>query len=93
MNSITINVPVTISEMEMDVSASLSGMDLIIPVDLGQTIPAPVTYYDGEYTVTPGSETITLRTKEKYLAQNITVNPVPSNYGLITWDGSILTVS
>lgn len=23
----------------------------------------------------------------------VTVNPIPSNYGLITWNGSILTVS
>ena len=24
---------------------------------------------------------------------NVTVNPIPSNYGLITWNGSVLTVS
>lgn len=23
----------------------------------------------------------------------VTINPIPSNYGLISWDGSILTVS
>ena len=29
----------------------------------------------------------------KTMASDVTVNPIPSNYGLITWDGSVLTVS
>ena len=49
--------------------------------------------YEGEYTVTPTSETQTLPTNGKLLARNVTINPIPSNYGLITWNGSTLTVS
>ena len=49
--------------------------------------------YDGEYTVTPSSGTQTLDTANKLLARNVTINPIPSNYGLITWNGSTLTVS
>lgn len=49
--------------------------------------------YDGPYEVTPTQETQVLRTSQKIATQNIVVNPIPPNYGLITWDGSVLTVS
>ena len=49
--------------------------------------------YDGSYSVTPSQQTQTLSTAGKIMAHNITVNPIPSNFGLITWNGSVLTVS
>lgn len=49
--------------------------------------------YDGEYTVTPSQETQVLATTNKRLVQNVTVNPIPSNYGRIDWNGQYLTVS
>lgn len=49
--------------------------------------------YTGEYTVTPSSEAQTLETNGLRMTDNITVQPIPSNYGLITWDGSTITVS
>ena len=49
--------------------------------------------YTGETTVTPSEEEQTLLTDGFLMANNITINPIPSNYGLITWDGSKLIVS
>ena len=49
--------------------------------------------YDGSYEVTPSQTTQTLETLQKVLVENIVINPIPSNYGKITWDGSVLTVS
>jgi hypothetical protein len=49
--------------------------------------------YDGETTVTPSAETQTLRTGGTVLLDDIIINPIPSNYGLITWNGATLTVS
>lgn len=49
--------------------------------------------YTGDYTVTPTGETQTLSTAGLMMTENVTVNPIPSNYGLITWNGSTLTVS
>lgn len=49
--------------------------------------------YEGPYEVTPGPEAQILRTKDLRMTGNVTVNPIPSNYGLITWDGSKLRVS
>lgn len=57
-------------------------MDGILPGD-----------YSGEYRFTPSSEAQTIPTAGKTLTLDIVVDPIPSNYGLITWDGSALTVS
>ena len=50
-------------------------------------------YYTGPTEVTPSNELQRLMTANMALSQNITINPIPSNYGLITWNGSMLTVS
>ena len=49
--------------------------------------------YTGVYAVTPSAETQTLQTNGLRMLDNVTINPIPSNYGLITWNGSTLTVS
>ena len=49
--------------------------------------------YDGVYEVTPSEQEQVLRTGLRALSQDIVVNPIPSNYGLITYDGSAITVS
>jgi len=50
-------------------------------------------YYDGEYEITPSQSTQTLETAHLKMRSNVVINPIPSNYGLITWDGSKLRVS
>ena len=49
--------------------------------------------YQGDYIVTPQTEMVTLETEGLEMSQNVIINPIPSNYGLITWNGSVLTVS
>ena len=46
-----------------------------------------------EHEVTPSEETQILQTADRTVLQNIVINPIPSNYGRITWNGSTLTVS
>ena len=58
-----------------------------------QGIPIYPSAYSREYIVTPSSETQILETEGLMMAHNVTINPIPSNYGLITWNGSTLTVS
>lgn len=53
----------------------------------------PLPYYEGEYEITPASEAQIIETAQMSMAQNLIVNPIPSNYGLITWDGRTITVS
>ena len=49
--------------------------------------------YEGNYIVTPTEQAQTLQTTNKLLNRDVIINPIPSNYGLITWDGTKLTVS
>lgn len=49
--------------------------------------------YPGPYEVTPGAEAQVLATKDLRMTGDLTVAPIPNNYGLITWNGSVLTVS
>lgn len=49
--------------------------------------------YDGPIDITPTTDSQTLATEGKLVTENITINPIPNYYGLITWDGSIITVS
>lgn len=49
--------------------------------------------YTGSYEITPSSQTQTIPIMGLKAADDITVNPIPSNCGLITWNGSTLTVS
>lgn len=64
-----------------------------VGLTVGAEIVAPPVTYTGAYTVTPSDSAQTLATSGKVLGGDITVNPVPNNYGRITWDGSVLTVS
>ena len=49
--------------------------------------------YPGPYEVTPSRETQELLTDGYQMDGNVTVYPIPSNYGLITYNGYELTVS
>jgi len=49
--------------------------------------------YPGPYTVTPADTAQTLPTRDLVMTQNLTVEPIPSNYGRITYNGYELTVS
>ena len=49
--------------------------------------------YEGEYDVTPSAQEIILNTQHLRMTDNVRIAPIPNNYGLITWNGSTLTVS
>jgi len=74
------------------IQGSLTGSDAIIG---NITIPEHTggVYYNGDYEVTPSADVQTLSTAELTMRHNVTINPIPQNYGLITWNGTTLTVS
>ena len=49
--------------------------------------------YTGPTEIIPNEDHQTLETANKSVLENITIAPIPSNYGLITWNGRTLTVS
>lgn len=77
---------VTSLQGELQSTSELSA-DLTIPPIRGG-IP-----YGGDYEITPTEEVQILETSGKILARNITIQPIPSNYGLVTWNGTTLTIS
>lgn len=81
----TLSAGVTLSG-SLSAGATLSG-SLTIPT----AILPPA--YQGPYTVTPAAEAQILETESLYMRSNIEIEPIPSNYGLITWDGHTITVS
>lgn len=84
---------------ELSLDLHIDGdMSLDIPVDGEAGTVIKVTEYDlpvysGQTEITPSEETQTLQTANRTVLQNIIINPIPSNYGKITWNGSTLTVS
>lgn len=60
---------------------------------MGVPVFADYPVYDGNYDITPTAELTVLETQGKALSADIIIQPIPSNYGLITWDGSVITVS
>ena len=78
------SIKTTIISPVLDVSTGTQ-----IARDYSGDLPA----YTGGYSVTPSEETQVLQTKNKRMTDNVTVAPIPSNYGRITWDGTVITVS
>lgn len=78
-------------DLVQNVSTNLS-----IPID-GQcgivTQIRVADYYTGETTVTPSANEQRLATTGLLVPTDIIINPIPNNYGLISWDGATLTVS
>ena len=72
--------------------ATLSGVQsLTATLSLPQAVA--VDEYSGPYEFTPGNAPQVIEIANKKATADITIGPIPDNYGLITWDGSTLTVS
>lgn len=49
--------------------------------------------YEGAYNVIPSNQRQVLPSAHHSLLSDIIIEPIPSNYGLITYNGSTITVS
>jgi hypothetical protein len=84
-----------------DIKGSLSAPSSIVgklsapaTIEGDLSIPSSVSaIYTGAYEFTPTRETQVININHKEALRNITINPIPQNYGLITYNGSIITVS
>lgn len=87
--------------MTLTASFAPASMDVTIVVpseEISTGIPVAREYverpaYEGPYEVTPSAVAQTLSTKHLRMTDDVVINPIPQNYGLITWDGSTITVS
>ena len=78
------------NKLEVVFAPQQLGIDILPPVVKEYIGAIP---YEGEYEVTPSEDTQVLFTDGKVLSRNVTVHPIPSNWGKITWNGAVLTVS
>lgn len=92
-------MPVTVIEdggavevVQVDESVEVSSSDFNIEVDTTPVIVDGIPYA-GPYTVTPTRSQQVLSTSGYTMSGDVTVEPIPSNYGLIAWNGAVLTVS
>ena len=84
---VRVNDPPAVRIAVRDAGAVAVGIDERSPV-----VPA-IDEFPGPYEITPGDAAQTFRTDGLLMARDLTVGPIPSNYGLIEWDGAVLTVS
>ena len=84
------NVNITPASIQVNVGSNGVSASLGQPV-AREYVEHPA--YEGPTEVTPSSVEQFLLTKNYRMTENIKVKPIPSNYGLITWDGSTITVS
>lgn len=86
------NININIRSSKVNTSINSSNMD----INVGSSIAREVidTYpYEGEYIINPNTETQILETKNLRMLKDVVINPIPNNYGLITWNGSFLMIS
>ena len=86
----TITVAVSIPRRSVGIRVAGQSKSITTKIDKGL---CPHTPYEGEYEFTPSPFLQILQTKDKVLFDNIRINPIPSNYGLVTYNGSTITIS
>lgn len=64
----------------------------IVVRDIGGGLSLQVLPYTGDYEFTPAQETQTVAIAGRMATQNITINPIPSNYGRVSWNGAYLHI-
>ena len=92
----TIEVTAEFTKNIISVEASFTGRTIETDAELTTNVThyhSEYPDYEGETTFTPSAEMQTIPTAHTVLLSDITINPIPSNYGLITWNGATLTVS
>lgn len=75
-------------DLEIEEPSLMWGEDEYVRV-----VNASAEEYAGPYEATPTASAQTFDTTGKLMVRDFTVAPIPSNWGLITWNGSVLTVS
>lgn len=64
-----------------------------LSLSAGEVVNIGAEKYDGPYEWTPGAEAQTIPINSKQATADIVIKPIPNNYGLVTYDGSTITVS
>ena len=91
--TLPIQVNMTVSESVQQFACAVSESIERFALTCQEIVAHGTPSYTGVYEATPSAVTQTFETDGYRMTQNFVVNPIPSNYGLITWNGSVITVS
>lgn len=92
----TLLVPVDVDVIETSVivDVDIQETTVLVPAEVDtKIVVSNIPDYVGEYDITPSPETQVLEMADMKATRNVIVAPIPNNYGLITYNGSVLTVS
>lgn len=78
---------------ELSDSGAHIGGDISVESTLAGAFSNVMKTFPGPYEYTPIQGTQIVPIGNQMAAEDIIINEIPHNYGLITWDGSVLTVS
>lgn len=89
---IKVNLQVTesVQQFALTVAESTEAVNLDVATAI---VTSTAEDYTGETTVTPTQATQVFQTEGKRVLHDFIVNPIPNNYGLITYNGQFITVS
>ena len=87
-------IPMTVAVDAVTIPIGISDNTIAFPVQSEVKIVASLfPDYSGDFEFVPGPEAQTIQLRGTVVHDNIVIDPIPQNYGLITWNGSTLTVS
>lgn len=92
----TVTVEAVFSSNIVSVEASFTGRTIEADAELTTNVThyhSEYPDYDGETVFTPTEYTQTIPTGHTVLLSDITINPIPSNYGRITYAGGIISIT
>lgn len=86
-------VPLTVAEDAQRITLDVSA-DEALSMELGVSVNTVAgEHYSGQTDFTPTAERQVISTAGLIMDDDIYVEPIPPNYGLITWNGSFIRVS
>lgn len=89
MNTIPIEIQVEPNEYDVQIDGAIE----IVPVELDTKIVlVGGEHYHGPYEFTPTNRQQVIPIGGQVADLNIVINPIPSNYGKVSWNGSFLKI-
>ena len=87
-------IPMTVADDSERLAFDAGSDPVTIPVKCTINVhPSEYPDYRGPFEFTPTTEAQVIPVHDQVPHQDIVIDPIPSNYGLITWNGSVITVS
>ena len=82
-------IKVQFTETDQHIAVEFEETGDILTADVGEVTEVfrdGIQDFIGPYKVMPTSEMQVLETKNKLMAENLVVSPIPNNYGLVTYN-------